>query len=154
MKNYAQHEANRWSCYFGFLANQGDQATDRPTVRQTDMRSRGRRTDKRPFHAANETNFALATVTNKHFWLDFCGNIWLVCLPIYLPRSLCPLLSLSLSVLSFRKRCVFHTPHYTLFGCIMKPYPFSPAKPNGNAIFLLHIAYSSLSLSSYLLMIK
>lgn len=128
---------------FGFLATAADQETDR----QTDTRLEGGGQTKGHF-----------TPLMKQIWSGHWNRTehltWLLrkhktSLSPYLALSF--YLPLSLSLLSFRKCCVFHTQTHTAFGCIMKPYPFSPAKPNGNAIFFCILHFS---LFEFLLMIK
>lgn len=144
MKNYAQHEANRWS---RSLASWPQQQTKRQIVGQTDTRLEGGGQTKGHF-----------TPLMKQIWSGHWNRTehltWLLrkhktSLSPYLALSF--YLPLSLSLLSFRKCCVFHTQTHTAFGCIMKPYPFSPAKPNGNAIFFCILHFS---LFEFLLMIK
>lgn len=94
---------------FGFLATAADQKTDRRADRQTDRHSlTGRRTDKRPFHAANETNLKWPLEPNRAFDLTLAETS-----DQAVSLSLSLLLSSSLSLLSFRKRCVLHTHTHT-----------------------------------------
>lgn len=53
---------------FGFLATAADQETDSRADRHS---LGGRRTDKRPFHAANETNLKWPLEPNRTFDLTF-----------------------------------------------------------------------------------